>query len=241
MTKSEPLTNTDDNPALSSLVIRRNARARRVSLRLDTRHHHFVLTLPGSVPESQGLAFAASKSAWMEKALLSLPVRRSFQPGETLPLRGVEHRIEHDAQAPARVTLIRREDSNPVLFVGGTLTGLDIRVLNWLKRQARQTMTERSEHMAQQLSVTFKQINIGDAKTRWGSCSSRRILNYSWRLIMTPPEIIDYVAAHEVAHLKEMNHSPAFWKLVEYLIPDYKPARKWLRTHAVDLARYGPQ
>ena len=206
-----------ESQALSNLVVRRHAQARRVSLRLDTRHHHFVLTLPKGVPESQGLAFAKSKSDWMEKALQGLPARRLFQPGEMLPLRGVEHRIEHDAQAPARVTLIR------------------------LKRQAKQTMTERSEYMAQQLSVTFKQINIGDAKTRWGSCSSKRILNYSWRLIMAPPEIIDYVAAHEVAHLKEMNHSPAFWKLVKFIMPDYKLARKWLRTHAIDLAQYGPQ
>lgn len=102
-------------------------------------------------------------------------------------------------------------------------------VLEWYRRQAGIVVTARVEHYRKELGEEVGEIRMKDVRSRWGSCSSRRNLNFNWRLVMAPPEVLDYVVVHELCHLKEMNHSPAFWKLVEGILPDYRKQREWLK------------
>lgn len=226
--------------ASAPLLIRKNPLARRISLRLDARGGHFVLTLPHGVSASKGMEFARSQSDWMERTFVNIPQRLPFLNGAAVPILGVTHHIRHLPDRPARVTPCDDGGGVMSLIVGGPEAGLEIRILNWLRKLAKSELTNRANAFCAALGVPHKGLSVGDPKSRWGSCSSRRTLAFSWRLIMTPPEVISYVTAHEVAHLKEMNHSQAFWKIVADLNPGYVRSRRWLKTHAGDLARYGP-
>lgn len=223
----------------AALVVRRSATARRVSLRLDTRGGHFVLTLPRGVSTTAGLDFAHSQKAWMASALKALPQRLSFTHGAEVPLLGVPHRIDHAPEKPARVAAYSGQDGF-TLSVGGPEAGLEIRLQNWLRKQAKTELAARATLFSDRLGIDFGKLSVGDPTSRWGSCSARRGLSFSWRLIMAPAEVMDYVVAHEVAHLREMNHSPAFWRVVAELMPGYEKQRRWLKTHARELGRYGP-
>jgi hypothetical protein len=224
----------------AALVIRQSAVARRISLRLDSRGEHFVLTLPRGVSKDAGLDFAERQKDWMASTLEALPKRLPFRHGEEVPLLGIPHRVDHDPAKPARVKAHGNAPSGFTLSVGGPDAGLEIRLQNWLRKQAKAELTARATLFADQLGINFSKVSVGDPKSRWGSCSSRRALAFSWRLIMTPTEVMDYVVAHEVAHLLEMNHSPAFWKVVARLMPDYPKQRRWLKAHAAEIGRYGP-
>ncbi|MEL6280973.1 MAG: M48 family metallopeptidase, partial [Pseudomonadota bacterium] len=124
------------------------------------------------------------------------------------------------------------------LDVGGPEVGIDRRVAAWLKEEARAWLLARAGVHAAQLGARFERIAIRDTTSRWGSCSASGALSFSWRLILAPDAVSDYVAAHEVAHLREMNHSARFWALVERLRPDWRAQRDWLRAHGADLHRY---
>ena len=101
----------------------------------------------------------------------------------------------------------------------------------WYKNQARLILTERTDHFAQQFGLKYRSIRITSARTRWGSCSQLNALSFTWRLVMTPIEIVDYIVVHELAHVVEKNHSRAFWSQVERMLPDYRIRRKWLKTN----------
>ncbi len=106
---------------------------------------------------------------------------------------------------------------------------------NWYKSQARAIFTERANEYARRFGFSFDRLRISSARTRWGSCSSRATLSFTWRLVMAPPDIVDYVIVHELAHLREKNHSAAFWAVVQAILPDYKTRRKWLKTNGGQL------
>lgn len=226
--------------ASAPLLIRKNPLARRISLRLDARGGHFILTLPQGVSTTKGMEFARSQSDWMERTFVRMPQRLPFLDGAEVPILGVIHQIRHLPDRPARVTPYDDGSGVMSLIVGGPAAGLEIRILNWLRKLAKSELTSRANAFCADLGIQHSGLSVGDPKSRWGSCSSSRALAFSWRLIMTPPEVISYVAAHEVAHLKEMNHSQAFWKIVGDLLPGYTRSRRWLKTHAGDLTRYGP-
>jgi hypothetical protein len=114
-------------------------------------------------------------------------------------------------------------------------------VLDWLKREARRKIDERVSWYAEQLGVRPRRITIRDTSSRWGSCSSARSLSFSWRLILAPPAVLDYVVAHEVAHLRELNHKPRFWRLVASLGPEVDDSQAWLSEHGALLHRYAPR
>jgi predicted metal-dependent hydrolase len=111
------------------------------------------------------------------------------------------------------------------------------RVKAFMKLQARDALAAASDRYAAAVGKSYARLSLRDTRSRWGSCSSQGVLMYSWRLIMAPPQVLDYVAAHEVAHLVEMNHSQAFWDVVEDIFPNHKPCRKWLREHGDKLHR----
>jgi predicted metal-dependent hydrolase len=156
-----------------------------------------------------------------------------------LPLRGVQHRIVHRAAARGTVWTEMRDSGEKILCVAGDSDHLDRRLHDYLKREARRDLQNAAETYAQALSVRVKRLSIRDQSSRWGSCTSAGSLSFSWRLILAPPFVLDYLAAHEVAHLVEMNHSPRFWRVVARICPSVERAKKWLDTCGNDLHRYG--
>jgi len=126
----------------------------------------------------------------------------------------------------------------PTLRVSGEPAHAPRRLADWLKAEARADLSERVAHHADVLGVAPKRISVRDQSTRWGSCSCTGSLSFSWRLIFAPGFVLDYVAAHEVAHLREMNHGPRFWRLVRDTMPEMNAARRWLREYGAELHRF---
>jgi predicted metal-dependent hydrolase len=219
--------------------LRRHRQARRYTLRIQAATREAVLTLPprGTVKEAK--AFASKHGAWIAARLGRLPKAVPFAHGVTLPLRGVAHRIVH--RRGMRGTVWMETDSNgrPLLCVAGEAPHVARRVGDFLKREARRDLEAASRRYAARLGVPIKRITVRDQVSRWGSCSTTGALSFSWRLIFAPPYVLDYLAAHEVAHLVEMNHSSRFWRLVERLYPGAERAKTWLDVHGADLHRYG--
>ena len=218
--------------------VRRHRQARRYTLRIHTVGREVVLTMPprGSLREAH--AFANSHRAWIAARLGRLPDAVPFAHGAVLPLRGVEHRIEHRRGVRGTVWLEQAAGQN-LLCVAGNEAHVSRRLRDFLKREAKHDLEVASRHATQALGVHFKRISLRDPSSRWGSCSSTGVLSYSWRLILAPTFVLEYLAAHEVAHLVEMNHSRRFWRLVEQNCPHVGRAKAWLNAHGSDLHRYG--
>jgi predicted metal-dependent hydrolase len=218
--------------------VRRHRQARRYTLRIHTASREVVLTMPrrGSLREAH--AFAYSHRAWIAARLGRLPDAVPFAHGAVLPLRGVEHRIEHRRGVRGTVWL-EQAAGQYLLCVAGDEAHVSRRVRDFLKREAKHDLEVASRHAAQGLGVHFRRISLRDPSSRWGSCSSTGVLSYSWRLILAPAFVLEYLAAHEVAHLVEMNHSHRFWRLVEQVYPRVGRAKAWLNAHGSDLHRYG--
>jgi predicted metal-dependent hydrolase len=218
--------------------VRRHRQARRYTLRINTAGREIVLTVPprGSLREAR--AFAYSHRAWIAARLHRLPHAVPFAHGAVVPLRGVEHRIEHRRGVRGTVWLEQTADGH-LLCVAGDGAHVSRRVRDFLKRAAKHDLEAASRRAADALAVTFRRISLRDPSSRWGSCSSTGVLSYSWRLIFAPDFVLEYLAAHEVAHLIEMNHSRRFWRLVEQIYPHVGRAKAWLNAHGSDLHRYG--
>ncbi|MEI9805746.1 MAG: SprT family zinc-dependent metalloprotease [Pseudolabrys sp.] len=221
--------------------LRRNVRARRYTLRIHSVTREVVLTMPPRGSVKQASAFAEKHGAWIAARLERLPDAAPFGDGALLPLRGVDHRIVHRRGARGTVWVEAGADGERLLCVAGLEPHIPRRVRDFLKREAKADLERASRQMAQALGVTLKRVSIRDQSSRWGSCSTTGALSYSWRLILAPPFVLDYLAAHEVAHLVEMNHSRAFWRLVERICPDMSRAKAWLDAHGSGLHRYGMQ
>jgi predicted metal-dependent hydrolase len=219
--------------------IRRHRQARRYTLRIDAVSREVVLTIPprGSVKEAR--EFAQKHGGWIAARLRKLPEAAPFAHGTEVPLRGVPHRIAHRRGARGTVWIESVSDGNPLLCVAGEAPHVDRRIGDFLKREARVALEAASRRYAAQLGVSIKRISVRDQASRWGSCSNTGVLSFSWRLILAPPFVLDYLAAHEVAHLHELNHSPRFWRLVAKLDPNAAHAKTWLDVHGADLHRYG--
>ena len=221
-----------------AVELRRHRQARRYTLRVRGATRTIVLTLPvrGSVREARD--FAQRNGGWIAARLKRLPQAIALIDGLDLPLRGVPHRIVHRAGARGTVW-IEANEAMPLICVAGDGAHLARRVRDFLKREAKQDLDAASRHYATLLGVTLKRIAIRDQVSRWGSCTSAGVLSYSWRLILTPPHVLDYLAAHEVAHLIEMNHSRAFWRVVARICPEWERAKGWLDANGNALHRYG--
>jgi len=215
--------------------IRVNPRARRLLLRIDAASRQVELVLPKGVPPEHGLKFLAAQRGWIAARLLALPVPVPFAEGAIVPVFGVPHRIrrEEDPAAP------------PVAILGGEIrvrgdpAHLARRVKDHLVRLAREDLTRRARLCAARIGRPLARVGVRDTKSRWGSCSARGAISFSWRLVLMPEAVVDYVVAHEVAHLAEMNHGPRFWRLVQSLNPDCAMPRAWLKRHRSRLFSYG--
>jgi predicted metal-dependent hydrolase len=223
--------------AVFPIELRRHAQATRYTLRVRSVARAVVLTMPkrGSIREAK--AFAERNGGWIASRLKRLPCAIPFEDGTELPLRGKPHRIAH--RTGARGTVWVEPGAMPLLCVAGNAEHLARRLRDFLKREARHDLTLASRRYAAELGVKVKRISVRDQASRWGSCTAEGGLSYSWRLVLAPPSVLDYLAAHEVAHLVEMNHSRRFWRIVARLCPDWERAKHWLNTHGTALHRYG--
>jgi predicted metal-dependent hydrolase len=220
-------------PGLSDIdiTLRRSARTRRFSLRLSSVDGTVTLSMPARAPLAEAQAFARAHEDWLRKALARQPERQAVTHGSLLPVEG---RLMQVAPGPRR-GVIMQDDR---LLVGGDAATLGPRLQAWLKAQARDRLARASDAYALRLSRKVSRITLRDTRSRWGSCTADGALMYSWRLILAPPAVLDYVAAHEVAHLVEMNHAPAFWAVVESLCPAWQVHRNWLRQSGGALHRW---
>ncbi|QBX36846.1 M48 family peptidase [Brevundimonas sp. S30B] len=229
----------DGVPALLLTV---NPRARRLSVRIDARRGEAVVVAPSQRSLAQAVAFARSRGAWIAERLAARAESRPLEPGATVSLKGRPIRLEATGGAGA-ARLVER-DGEPVILSGGEGEAFARRVENLFKRQARDLLTARTEHhlasLGGQAGRGPVRISIVDTRSRWGSCSPHnRSIRYSWRVVMAPEPVIDYLAAHEVAHLVHADHSPAYWAVVHRLVGDHRPFRRWLREHGAALHAVG--
>lgn len=218
------------------VAVRRSRRARRLYLRVDPSAPADLpveLILPRGVGLAEGLRFARDKSRWVARRLAALPPLVPFADGATIELHGEAIAIRH----VGGVAATRRDGL--VLVVGGTPEHVARRVRDWIKAQAREILTRRSRELAERLGRQVRGVRLGDPRSRWGSCSPDGRLAYSWRLVLAPPFVLDYVVAHEVAHLVHLNHGERFWRLVASLVGDIDAPRAWLNRHGPRLLRHG--
>ncbi|MGH6994413.1 MAG: M48 family metallopeptidase, partial [Stellaceae bacterium] len=197
-----------------------------------------VLTMPPRGSLKHARAFAQKHGAWIAARLGRLPEPVPFIHGTIVPLRGIDHRIVHRPEQHGTVW-IETDDSERSLCVAGAAPHVARRIHDFLKREAKRDLEAASKGAAAQLGAAIKRVSVRDQSSRWGSCSTTGVLSYSWRLILAPPFVLDYLAAHEVAHMIEMNHSRRFWQLVEGICPHVGRAKTWLDAHGANLHRYG--
>ena len=219
----------EGNPPIA-IALKRSARARRLSLRISRLDGQVTLTIPNGIAEREGMAFLRERETWLRGHLGQLGEVRKVRAGDMIPVEGWLVRLE--MAAPRRIVI-----SVEVLAVPGREEDAPARALAFLKARARDRLAEASDRYAAEIGRSYKRLTLRDTRSRWGSCTAEGGLMYSWRLIMAPPEVLDYVAAHEVAHLQEMHHGPAFWALVARLRPDYEAQRSWLRREGDSLHR----
>jgi predicted metal-dependent hydrolase len=229
------------NQEIYLVRVRRHRQARRYTLRIHSVTRDVVLTMPPRGSLKQARAFAQKHGGWIAARLGRLPEALAFTHGNVVPLRGLDHRIVHKRGWRGTVWVEVGGDCERLLCVAGEEPHVARRISDFLKREAKIDLEAASRRAADALGVRIKRVSIRDQSSRWGSCSTTGGLSYSWRLILAPRFVLDYLVAHEVAHLLEMNHSPRFWRLVEKVCPDVARAKVWLDAHGADLHRYGLQ
>jgi len=220
--------------------VRRHPGARRLTLRVSRTRRAVIVTLPVQCDLREAGTFLDRNIEWVRERLSSIPQPVPFADGAVLPLRGEFHTIAFTGKRATGGVVHRRATSElPELHVTGRPEHAPRRLRDWLAEEARRDLDKRVLVHTRALGVKAKRIAVRDQATRWGSCSTTGVLSFSWRLVLAPPRILDYVAAHEVAHLVEMNHGARFWALVERLIPAMKEDKRWLQVYGLDLHRYG--
>ena len=213
-----------------------NPRAQRPSLRVDPMRRIAVLTVPDMSEMDRAQRFADENAEWIRVHLRRLPAPLPFREGHGIPVRGIHH------------TLTRPSTRGRPHFLAGPPAELVVpshadmyasRVRRFLIETAQRDFLNASRRHADALNVTFRKLSVKDTVSRWGSCSSRGTLSYSWRIVCAPPFVLDYLSAHEVSHLREPNHSKRFWSLVNRLTPHRNKAQAWLQSEGASLFAIG--
>ncbi len=231
----DPLTLDIAGKAIT-VTLRRNVRARRMTLRMDRRPNAAIMTIPRRVSRKEAQAFAERSSGWIAKQLSRQMPGEEIAHGANIPLRGAVHTIVSTSQSRG---LVHCDYSTLSLHVPGTAAHLPRRLTDWMKAEAKRDLARACAHYADVMGVRYTTISVRDQKSRWGSCAASGALSFSWRLIMAPNFVLDYVAAHEVAHLREMNHGPKFWRLVLVHCNSARAAKAWLKAHGRELHLVG--
>ena len=212
------------------LRIECNARAKRMRLKVGRSSRQVVLVLPRASFMKKGMMFAQSRAAWIVAQLALLPEKQVFRDGMSFSFLGRESVVHHSPQAKRGVWF----DQN-VIWVSGRPEHLARRVCDFIKKEFSVYALQKSRQMAERIQMRVQKVTVRDTTSRWGSCSRTAHLSFSWRLALAPLFVADYVIAHEVAHLRHMNHSAAFWQTVGELAPDYRQAEKWLKQNTAYL------
>jgi len=221
------------------LVARVNRRAKQLILKVDPITGEILVTSPSKRALPEAIAFAQERIEWIANQLDDNLKAKPFREGMSVPYQGVIHTILRGGGPRSPVEI--DTDVLPVIRVGGDEAHLNRRIRDWMIKEARRELTVRVDRYCQEIDRKRRVIRIRDTRTRWGSCSSDGTLSFSWRLIMAPPDIIDYVAAHECSHLIHMNHSPAFWRQVARLGVNARYAENWFNKNGAELFSYGVQ
>lgn len=219
-----------------------NGRARRVSLRLDRTRREIVATAPSQRRLSEAAAFARERAGWIAARLAELPAAAPLSPGMLIEVFGRPVRLEQSAGRARWIEPI--DGSTPRIAAMGEGEGFSRAVILVIRKRALEVLTERTRHYALKLGAPMPKVSVADAKSRWGSCKpgprgTAGVIRYSWRLALAPFEVADYVAAHECAHLLELNHGPRFWAHVRDLVGDERRFRAWLRAEGARLHAFG--
>ncbi len=224
-----------------AVALRRSTTARRFTLRVRFAARDAVLTMPRRASVRDARDFAQRHAAWIVARLNRLPATIPFAHGSILPLRGVDHAVIHLPERRGTVWTESQDGaaSPPALYVAGQAEHVHRRVQDHFKREARHDLEAAVARHTQALSLPPCSIGLRDPVSRWGSCSATGALSFSWRLIMAPPFVLDYLAAHEVAHLVHLDHSPRFWALANRLCDDVTRAEAWLAAHGAHMHKYG--
>ena len=216
-----------------AVELREHATARRIVMRIAPGGEALRLTVPKRTPARTILDFLKRHEGWAADRLSKVARTQVVGDGSVLPFRGGVLTVRREAGR--RAVSFKETAEGPVLFVGGDEAHVARRVKDFLVREARRDLDAAVERHAAAVGIRPSGLALRDTVSRWGSCSSTRRLSFSWRIVMAPPAVLDYLAAHEVAHLREMNHGPNFWALCRRLCPATEEGRSWLKRHGSSL------
>jgi predicted metal-dependent hydrolase len=216
------------------MPLRRDRRARNITIHIDASIGGARVVMPISATAAEAERAVRKHARWVLDRIDALPPKIPFEHGAVVPFGGTPHRILHRTDGRGVV-----ERADGVLYVFGRPEHLPRRLQDWLRREAGAAISPLALAKAGMVERTVRRVSIRDTRSRWGSCSAEGRLSFSWRLVLAPPMVLDYVVAHEVAHLVEMNHSPAFWRIVDRLTPHAREAKRWLRANGETLHSYG--
>lgn len=211
------------------IVAKESSRSKRFSLRFNPSRRHFVLTIPPFSGIHRLKQFLNDSAQWTQKILDSNDPQKTATPSE-ITILGQKLNIVYEEKKTSH--LWQSDDS---LYLRAPFQKKSRALESWLRQRAFNHFSHLATTFCLKIDASFSKLSIKDTRTRWGSCTHKKALNFSWRLLLAPPEISFYVCAHEVAHLKEMNHGPAFWRLVSILDPNHHAARKWLKEQGCSL------
>ena len=212
--------------------VKKTSVAKKLVLRIDTKDHCAILSIPKYCLRKQALKFLQENEVWIINTLANLPKLSNFAEGDEISVFGKIYKIYHENKHKGT------RFEGDLLKVGGDKVFLHRRVKDFLKKEAVDKLAEISIKIAEKIGVKIASVTVKDTKSRWGSCSTKGNINYNWRIVLAPKEVIDYLVCHEVSHLKHPNHSTDFWSTVESLCPSYKDSRNWLKTHGKELYKY---
>ena len=215
------------------LRFRRNAAAKRMVLRLDSKSGGLVMTLPKRSGLNEALRFVEQSAAWISRTLAKQPEPAKVVDGSSILYRG-QSLVLRITGGPRGLVQVSGDE----IHVPGKAEHAPRRLKDFLVAEAKRELVSASRRYADAMETKFTRVSIRDQKSRWGSCSAGGVLSYSWRLILAPDFVLDYVAAHEVAHLREMNHGPKFWRLVLTHCPHARTAKQWLKAHGREVHQY---
>jgi len=224
-----------------SVKVRLNPRARRLIVKVHPSTGEVAVVAPSERSVPKALDFAKQEGDWIAGRLAKVPQPVYLEPGDTVLFKGTLHTLRLSSERGG--VWVDGDAQRPTIRISGHREHAPRRVEDWLKRQARTHISRRVTALTAELGVEATRITIRDAASRWGSCSTTGAVSLSWRLIMAPNFVLNYVVAHEVAHLREMNHGTRFWRLVDRLVgaDDAETAQAWLREHGTQLHRYNAQ
>ncbi len=203
-------------------------------MRLKIRYPRNVqIVIPNRVSIKAAFRFAEAERAWVAQQISRLPEKQQLTVGGSIPYLGVPYEIVQGSGLRGGVVVEQGR-----IVINADVPHIPRRVQEWLRKQAKAQLSEKCEYWAKRMGVRYQRITVRDQKTRWGSCSSAGSLNFSWRLVMMPEEVLEYIVIHELSHLIHLDHSPAFWRLVSTHCPSFETQKKWLKINGTHMHKY---